>query len=69
MKTNKRCPKCESTQIVQLAGESFMSKIYPFGLHDTGYSRISRFACTDCGFVEEYLVDPEELAELKQALE
>lgn len=67
MKTSNKCPKCSSTQVVLLGGTTFSSKIYPTpGV--TEYSLVARYACTDCGYVEEYLVDPDELAELKGKL-
>jgi predicted nucleic-acid-binding Zn-ribbon protein len=65
MKTSSECPKCGSSEIAQLGGVTFNTKVYPFGHEDTGYSKVGRYACTDCGFVETYLVDPEELANLK----
>ena len=68
MRSSGHCPKCASTQVVLLGGATFNSKVYPFGHEDTGYSTVGRYACTDCGFVEEYLVDQDELAELKKAL-
>jgi predicted nucleic-acid-binding Zn-ribbon protein len=63
MKTSGQCPKCFSKQIVQLAGQSFGTKVYPAGGQ---YSTVVKYACTDCGYVETYLADPEELALLKR---
>jgi predicted nucleic-acid-binding Zn-ribbon protein len=68
MKSSGQCPKCESKQVVLLGGVTFNSKVYPFGLDDTGYSTVARYACTDCGYVEEYLVDPKELSDLKKTI-
>ena len=68
MKTSHQCPKCSSKQVVRLAGQTFMTKVYPTGASRSNYSLVDKYACTDCGYVEEYLADPEELAELKQAL-
>lgn len=69
MKSTQKCPKCNSTQIILLGGVTFNTKVYPYGMDDTGYSKVARFACTDCGYVEEYLSDEQELAQLKQTLE
>jgi len=68
MKETHQCPKCKSKEIVMLAGETFMTKVYPFGKDDSGYSMVAKYACTECGFVEEYLTDQEELADLKKKL-
>ncbi|TFH36429.1 MAG: hypothetical protein E4G99_04995 [Anaerolineales bacterium] len=69
MKSSRQCPKCSSSQVVQLGGVTFNSKVYPSGFEDTSYSLVARYACTDCGYVEEYLEDPKELAHLKKTLE
>jgi predicted Zn-ribbon and HTH transcriptional regulator len=68
MKESHQCPKCKSKEIVMLASGNFMTKVYPFGKDDTGYSMVAKYACTECGYVEEYLVDQEELAEIKSKL-
>ncbi len=63
MKTSQKCPKCDSKEVVQLAGQSFGTKVYPAGGQ---YSTVIKYACTDCGYVETYLADPQELQMLKQ---
>jgi len=63
MKTTQQCPKCNSKQIVQLAGQTFGTKVYPAGGQ---YSTVVKYACTDCGYVETYLADPAELEMLKR---
>ena len=63
MKTSGQCPKCSSKQVVQLAGQSFGTKMYPAGGE---YSTVVKYACTDCGYVETYLADPDELEALKR---
>lgn len=62
MKTSRQCPKCSSKQVVLLAS-NLASKIYR-----SEPSAVERYACTDCGFIEEYLVDAKELTELKKKL-
>ena len=66
MKDSQHCPKCKSSQVVMLAGKTFLTKVYPFGFEDTGYSMVAKYACTGCGFIEVYLVDPQELVDLKK---
>lgn len=68
MKSSQECPKCRSGNVALLGGTTFNSQIYPFGHNDTGYSLVARYACVECGFVEEYLVDPSELAALRKSL-
>jgi predicted nucleic-acid-binding Zn-ribbon protein len=68
MKQSQQCPKCKSIEIVMLAGQSFMTKVYPFGKGDTGYSMVAKYACTECGYVEVYLVDQKELTDLRNKL-
>ena len=65
MKTSGQCPKCSSKQVVQLAGQSFGTKVYPAGGE---YSTVVKYACTDCGYVETYLANPDELELLKRSL-
>lgn len=64
IKTNQTCPKCNSKEIVQLAGQSFGDKVYPAGGQ---YSTVVKYACTDCGYVETYLANPDELEALKKS--
>ena len=63
MKTSGQCPKCSSKEIVQLAGQPFGTTVYPSGGVP---SRVVKYACTDCGYVETYLADPSELELLKR---
>ena len=60
VKSKHQCPKCASTEVVLLTGSSVFASIYGRN------SLVEKFACTNCGFLEEYLVDRKELAELKQ---
>jgi predicted nucleic-acid-binding Zn-ribbon protein len=64
MKTSQQCPKCASKAVVQLAGQSFGTKVYPASGE---YSTVVKYACTDCGYVETYLADPGELQALKKS--
>jgi predicted nucleic-acid-binding Zn-ribbon protein len=63
MKISGQCPKCSSKEVVQLAGQSFGDKVYPAGGQ---YSTVVKYACTDCGYVETYLADSNELELLKR---
>ena len=61
MKKTGKCPKCTSTQVIPLQNKPWYTKVYR-----SDYSLILRYACLDCGYVEEYLTDPDELAELRK---
>jgi len=65
MKISQQRPKCSSRQVILLSGGDFMTKVYPTASSRPEYSLVVKYACTDCGYVEEYLADPQELAELK----
>ncbi len=67
MKKTRKCPKCSSNQVVMLLGQTFGTKVYPRPKYGN-YSTVEKYACTDCGYVEVYLADPEEIKELKKSL-
>jgi ribosomal protein S27AE len=67
MKTTKKCPKCGSDQVVMLLGQSFGTKIYPRESY-ANTSSVERYACTDCGYLETFLADRDEIEELKKSL-
>jgi hypothetical protein len=50
-----------------LLGQTFGTKVYPRPSYGN-YSTVEKYACTDCGYVEVYLADPEEIRELKKSL-
>ena len=53
MKTTGRCPKCECEVIKKISGEN-QSKIgVPSGM--LSWVPVTRYICTECGFIEEYV--------------
>lgn len=66
MKKTGQCPKCSSSQVVQLAGQVFSTKVYPRSSYGN-ISDVEKYACTDCGYVETYLVEQAELDGLKDS--
>lgn len=66
MKTSGKCPKCASDQVVMVINQSFGTKIYPRDSY-ANISSVKRYVCTDCGYLETYLVDQDELAGLKKS--
>ena len=71
MKTGK-CPKCNSHEVFSGAGVAlkkgpFGSNSIPIGL--TSIAALDNFVCTECGYVESYISDPEKLVEISRKWE
>lgn len=65
MKFTCCCPKCQNSEIAIIEGGAFKGNIYntlSFGL-STVY--LTRYVCTDCGYTENYVDDPEDLQKIK----
>lgn len=68
MKNRHSCPKCQSEDILRVPGE-----VLAFGAGNnirlgrlvTNAAPVSRYLCASCGFVEEWIEDPADLAKLK----
>jgi predicted nucleic-acid-binding Zn-ribbon protein len=62
-----KCPKCGSEAVH--AGVEIMPKSGPFGSNSIPISIVSiaaldNYVCTDCGYLERYIADPEKLKEI-----
>lgn len=68
MKDNGQCPRCSSKEVALLGGRTYMSKVYVRPDPTSDFSEVAKYACTDCGYVMEHLIDPEELAALKETI-
>jgi len=63
MKTSGQCAKCSSEEIKRISGEN-QSKIgVPTGA--LSWVPVTRYICTQCGFLEEYVEGDEALKKLK----
>jgi hypothetical protein len=60
MRTRHQYPKCSSTQVALLTGSSVFTSV------DGRNSLVEKCTCTDCGFIEECLVDKKELDDLNR---
>jgi len=63
MRNTKSCPKCQGTDLVRIESPQDGSA----NLISTGWfsaARVTRFLCAKCGFSEEWIEDPEQLAKL-----
>jgi predicted nucleic-acid-binding Zn-ribbon protein len=67
MHNSKTCPKCRSTDIVRIPGKHYgfgsgnIIKVGPIGL-----VKVTRYLCASCGFSEEWIDDPDDIAKLKE---
>ena len=65
MKTSGRCPKCKGDAIKRIPGEN-QSKIgVPTGM--LSWVPVTRYICTQCGFVEEYVEGDDALSKIAKA--
>jgi len=65
MKTSGRCPKCSSEDIKRISGAD-QSKIgVPTGA--LSWVPVTRYICTQCGFLEEYVEGDDALRKVKKA--
>ena len=68
MKNTHKCPKCQSTDIIRITGE--------VGSYGTGNNirigqlswrvKVTRYLCASCGFSEEWIDSPDDIARLKK---
>ena len=64
MKTTGRCPKCGTTQIVAIPSASgAYNEIKVDASHAAG---VTRYVCTACGYIEQYVADKAALGKLSQ---
>ena len=63
MKNTKTCPKCGSSDVVEVIGGSRYYNMIPAGLMTT--ARVDRWVCCSCGYAEEW-IDPEKLQKLRE---
>ena len=59
------CPKCHASSVVRIPGV-----VGPYGaailLTTLSAVPVSRYACLNCGFVEEWIDTPDDLAKLRR---
>jgi predicted nucleic-acid-binding Zn-ribbon protein len=69
MKNSKACPKCRSTETIRIPGQ-----VRAFGAGNnisvgaTIFSsvRVTRYLCASCGFSEEWIDSPDDIAAIKK---
>jgi ribosomal protein S27AE len=68
MRRAKLCPKCGSGEIAAVPGSvgAFgTGSNIPIGQFIFSAVRVSRYICTACGFIEEWVDNPEDIAKIK----
>ena len=63
------CPKCGSENVY--SGIEVLPKSGPFGSNSIPISIVSiaaldNYVCTECGYLEQYIADPEKLKEINK---
>lgn len=61
------CPKCKSDEVY--AGADIILKSGPFGSNSipislSSIAALDNYVCTQCGYVESYILDPKKLMEI-----
>jgi hypothetical protein len=67
MKNTGRCPKCQHDGLLRIAGQSGANGAgnnIPVGWTIFSSVLVTRFLCTSCGFSEEWIESPEDIAKL-----
>lgn len=68
MKGSKKCPKCESTDMIRVEGSAGgygSGNNIPIGATIFTYVKVPRYVCCDCGYAEEW-IDLGDLPKLKK---
>jgi predicted RNA-binding Zn-ribbon protein involved in translation (DUF1610 family) len=66
MKNNKTCPKCGSKSIARKRGSPVLNSWSRISINLTSLDVwITRFVCTECGFIEEWVENPNDLKRFK----
>lgn len=54
MKNSFQCPKCHSTKVVEVLGQTYSQQNVPLNAWQTKMGIQDRYICCDCGYTEEY---------------
>jgi len=70
MKINKVCPKCKSAAISRKRGSPVLNSWCRISINLTSLDVwLSKFICTECGYVEEWIENENDLKKFKERLE
>lgn len=69
MKTLKKCPKCNSIDIIRVPDNQYRhasgNNIYTTKYTLIGKIPVIRYVCCECGYVENWIESDKELKEIK----
>ena len=72
MRNTKQCPKCRSHDLLTIPGwvggygSGNNIPIRAFGWRSATHVLVTRFVCGACGFSEEWIEDPKDIARLRE---
>ena len=69
MKNTQRCPKCQSSDVIRIPCRFWCHGARPrVWLGSTAFSavKVTRYLCGDCGFIESWVEDPDEVASIRE---
>jgi predicted nucleic-acid-binding Zn-ribbon protein len=70
MKNSKMCPKCQSTDIIRVPGNATGTgagnNIIVGSTLFLKFVLVTRYLCGSCGFSEEWIDTPEDIAKIRQ---
>jgi predicted nucleic-acid-binding Zn-ribbon protein len=70
MKNTKKCPKCNSTAISRKRGSPVLNSWFRISINLTSLDVwLSKFICTECGYVEEWIENENDLKKFRERLE
>ena len=68
MKNTNHCPKCNSEDIIRVEGQAKgygAGSNIPTGATIFQATRVTRYVCGNCGFIESWLDTPENIEKVK----
>jgi hypothetical protein len=66
MKFSHCCPKCLNKEIAAIGGGAFKGNSYNTIGFGFNIVYLTRYVCTNCGYCENFVDDPEDLAKIKR---
>ena len=64
MKSSGVCPKCSATKIAVIPSELGTSNAIKIAMF--GFAKLTRYICTSCGYMEQYVADDKALQKLRR---
>jgi predicted nucleic-acid-binding Zn-ribbon protein len=64
MKSDGVCPKCSSKQIIKIPSELGTFNVIKIDMFK--FANLTRYICTSCGYMEQYISDDSSLSKLRQ---